>query len=279
MMNKHCNTNITFDMDLTNHPIAKYIIHSGSNPNIAYPTLDEFKINTININDKTPDTPEYQTMFEEIVNRMNSIKLYNGVYYGFCCKYEIYSEIKESDKVLIRSKLLPTPSMVNLINDTLSKLSLREKEFSVLHVRCLDNVSFPPKPLSESYFVTLDRLVKKHCKPSKKYLILSNHNGVKEFYKSNPNFYSRNSLICHLGLDTNQKDDATRDTMLDFFLLTCATDCIGITPYGVCGFSQETCKLYDIPFTYVKFPDTNITLAHLPPAQRMAYDMIFRKQK
>ena len=276
-VNKFSKANLTFDMDLSKHPIGKYIIHAGPNPTIDYSKLGDFKINSMDIKVENPEDPQYQSMLQEIVYRMNSIKHHNGIYYGFCCKYEIYNEIKESDKEFIRSRLLPTPEMSSLITSTLLNLNLKEKEFSVLHVRCLDNESFPPKPLSSTYFATLDTLVEKHCDPSKKYLVLSNHNGVKEHYKHRPNFYSRDSLICHLGLDTDQKDDATRDTLLDFFLLRYACDCIGITPYGVCGFSQECCKLYNIPYTYVKFPDTNITLAHLPPAQRIAYDLLFRR--
>jgi hypothetical protein len=103
---------------------------------------------------------------------------------------------------------------------------------------------------------------------------------VKAHFKGRSQFYTRNGQICHLGADTNQQDDATRDTMLDFFLMSRAKDIIGITPYGVCGFSQECAKLYNIPHMYLKFPDDtkNFTMAHMTPAQRMAYDLIFRRQ-
>ena len=277
-LNTFCKTSVKFDMDLSNHPIGKHVVQLGKDENVPYFVLDEFKINSINVKDD-PEDPQYQSMFEEIVKRMNSLTLFNdGVYYGFCCKYEIYEHIDESIKEFIRSRLCPTPAMSVYIKSTLAYLNLKPKEFSVLHVRCLDGDSFPPKPLSASYFKTLDELVEKNCDPSKKYLVLSNHNGVKEHYKDRENFYMRPSKICHLGLDADQDEDATRDTMLDFFLLACASDCVGITPYGICGFSQEGCKLYNIPHTYVKFPDDvkNFTMAHMPPAQRMAYDMLFR---
>ena len=277
-VNRFCNTNIAFEMDLTNHPISKYIINNPPDDNVPYFMLDEFKIDSIGVKEDPAD-PEYQSMFKEIIRRMNGVTMFKGVYYGFCCKYEIYTEIEESIKAFIRSRLLPTPAMSIYVKSTLAFLNLKPKEFSILHVRCLDGDSFPPKPLSDSYFKTLDDLVEKHIDPNKKYLVLSSHNGVKDHYKGKPNFLMRTSKICHLGTNADEDTNATRDTMLDFFLIACANDCIGITPYGICGFSQETCKLYNIPHTYVKFPDCakNFTMAHMPPAQRMAYDMLFKK--
>ena len=175
------------------------------------------------------------------------------------------------------------------ILSVLKELNLKPNEYSVLHVRCSDEDSFPfgkqARPLTDTYFKTLDGLVDgvidTQGEAKKKYLVLSSHNGVKEHYKSR--FVSRQSRICHLGLDDKQEADATRDTMLDFFLMSMAKDIIGITPYGVCGFSQECAKLYNIPHKYVNFPllDTerkNFTMAHMPPAQRMAYDLLFRRQ-
>ena len=283
-LNRFCGTSIEFDMDLSNHPMGKHIVQTGKPMDVSIPAffLNEFIINSIDVNED-PEDPQYQRMFEEIVKRMNALTFFNenGIYYGFCCKYEIYNTIDESIKEKMRSRLTPTPAMAIYMKSSLAYLNLKPKEFSVLHVRCLDADSFPPKHLSDTYFKTLDELVEKHCSPSKKYLILSNHNGVKEHYKDRDNFYTRPSKICHLGLDSHQQDDATRDTLLDFFLLSNASDCVGITPYGICGFSQEGCKLYNIPHTYVKFPHDpkNFTMAHMSPAQRMTYDRLYRPIK
>lgn len=273
--NQVCGTSIEFDMDICNHPMAAYIMTPKVKPSIPYSTLGEFKINPMPVKDAESEA----TMLQEIIQRFNALTVdEKGTYYGFCCKYEVYPTIERSDKELIRSRLLPTPSMGSYILSTMSDLNLKPKEYSVLHVRCSDADSFPEKPLTDAYFKTLDGLVEGAIDSETKYLVLSSHNGVKEHYKSK-GFVSRQGRICHLGLDENQETDATRDTMLDFYLMSMAKDIIGITPYGVCGFSQECAKLYNIPHKYVKFPvdSNNFTMAHMPPAQRMAYDLIFRK--
>ena len=281
--NGACGASIQFDIDICNHPMAEYVVTPKVKPVVPYHRLREFKMNPILVKDAESEA----TMREEIIQRFNALPVdETGTYYGFCCKYEVYPTIEEADKAFIRSKLVPTPSMGAYILSVMKDLNLTPKEYSVLHVRCLDaesSFSFDTvKPLTAAYFKTLDDLVKGTIDiegvAKKKYLVLSSSNEVKEYYKAKNGFVSRQGQICHLGLDDKQGTDATRDTMLDFYLMTMANDIIGITPYGVCGFSQECAKLYNIPHTYLKFPDTTFTMAHMTPAQRMAYDLIFRRQ-
>ena len=288
VVNKACGTSIEFDMDICNHPMSAYVVTPKVKPCVKYDSIGEFKINPQMVKDA--ESEKY--MLQEIIERFNALPVdSDGVYYGFCCKYEVYP-IEESDKEFIRSRLIPNPSMGAYILSVMNQvnLNLKPKEYSVLHVRCLDSDSFSfvgtdtsngskPKPLTDAYFKTLDGIVESAIDSKKTYLVLSSHNGVKEHYKDRKGFVSRQGLICHLGLDEKQKTDATRDTLLDFYLMTMANDIIGITPYGVCGFSQECAKLYNIPHTYLKFPDDtkNFTMAHMSPAQRMAYDLLFRR--
>lgn len=281
--NAACNKTIEFDIDICNHPMAAYVVTPKVKPVIPYPRLREFRMNPILVKDAESE----ETMRQEIIQRFNALPLdETGTYYGFCCKYEVYPIIEEADKQFIRSKLVPTPSMGAYILSVMKDLNLTPKEYSVLHVRCLDAESFSfdtgqaVKPLSATYFKRLDDLVEGAIGPEgvakNKYLVLSSNNEVKEHYSKRKGFVSRQGHICHLGLDDKQHTDATRDTMLDFYMMTMAKDIIGITPYGVCGFSQECAKLYNIPHTYLKFPDDtkNFTMAHMSPAQRMAYDLL-----
>ena len=294
--NLNCGTSIEFDMDICNHPMSAYVMTPKVKPTSNYTTLGDFKINPQIVKDAESE----KSMLQEIIQRFNSLQVdSDGIYYGFCCKYEVYPTIEESDKVFIRSRLVPTPSMGAYILSVLKELNLKPKEYSVLHVRCSDGDSFSfngalgapgapgalgaPKPLTADYFKTLDGIVDGVIDTTSdtKYLVLSSHNGVKEHYKSRKGFVSRQGRICHLGLDDTQETDATRDTMLDFYLMSMAKDIIGITPYGVCGFSQECAKLYNIPHTYCKFPFVQgaetFTMAHMTPAQRMSYDLLFRR--
>lgn len=282
VINKAYGTSIKFGIDIRNHPMSKWIVQPAVPLSITYETLGEFQINPQMVTDATSN----DAMLKEITKRFNALSVDStGTYYGFCCKYETYDIYNRSDLEFIQERFVPTPHMAAYIQSALMELNLKPKSYSVLHVRCLDGDSFtftkgvPPKPLSAAYLKTLDGLVHDAVDPTKTYVILSSHNGVKQHYNSKIGFVSRQSAICHLGLDDNQEEDATKDTMLDFYLMSMANDIIGITPYGVCGFSQECAKLYGIPHKYVKFPEApeNFTMAHMPPAQRMAYDLLFRR--
>ena len=276
IINKAYGTSITFDIDIRNHPMSKFISLEPCDTIVPYNTVDEFKINQQMVRDADSE----ETMLKEISYRFNSLPVdSNGTYYGFCCKYEVYKDYNKGYLELLQSRLTPTPPMESYILSTLVELGLKPKGYSVLHVRCLDGDCFPPIPLTDEYFKTLDGLIDGAIDPTKTYLVLSSHNGVKDHYMGRKNFVSRQAKICHLGLDDKQDEDATRDTMLDFYLISMANDVVGITPYGVCGFSQECAKVYSIPHKYVKFPDApeRFTMAHMPPAQRMAYDLLFRK--
>ena len=276
VINKAYGTEIAFDIDIRNHPMSKWITLPSKVPLIPYESIGEFTINPQLVR----DTESEETMLKEIAYRFNMLPVNStGTYYGFCCKYEIYTEYKKQDLDFLQSRFMPTPAMESYILSTLVELGLKPKGYSVLHVRCLDSDCFPPIPLTDEYFKTLDGLIDGAIDPTKTYLLLSSHNGVKDHYMGRKNFVSRQAKICHLGLDDKQTEDATRDTMLDFYLISMANDVVGITPYGVCGFSQECAKVYSIPHKYVKFPDApeRFTMAHMPPAQRMAYDLLFRK--
>ncbi len=175
-------------------------------------------------------------------------------FYCFCCKYEVFDEILESEKKHIRSFLKPNAYMSEYIDSTLESLGLRQKPYSILHIRCKDELSFPPKAPNESFLKELTDLVHKHTDPEKTYILISNHNGIKYHFLGTPSIKMQLGEICHVGQDPNQTDIQVRDTMLDFFLIANSADCLAFSPYphGT-GFSQECCKLYNIPHKLIKY--------------------------
>lgn len=279
-VNLYCRTNIKFDMDIRNHPMSNYIVTDPPDSTIKYNEVCDFKLVIQKVIQNSYDE-KFRFVLNEIITAFNKIK--EAEFYTFCCKFEIYDEIKEFDKEFMRSKLKPNEIMSTYIQDALTKLNLRRKEYSVLHIRCGDKLAFPPKELTPDFLTMLDNTVENNIDPNKTYLVLSDHNGIKAHYtcQDKPKFLTRQSEICHLGADNGQQIEQTKDTLLDFFLLSEASDIIGITPYGICGFSQECAKLYNIPFKYIRIPDNpeNFSMAHLTPEQRIAYDYINYKDK
>jgi len=244
-VNTYCGTNIEFDLDLTSHPMTSLLKHSIKNSIIPYDTIINFKIVVVKLK-KDPENESYQLILEQMVNYLNGIK--TPTFYTFCCLFEIHDEIPQSDKDFILSKLTPNNDMSMYIINTMRELNIQPKKYSVIHLRCVDELTFPDKPLSADYIDYITELINSSIDHSKKYILVTNHNDLKKIFKNR--FASYTGKICHTGLDEIQPLDSVRDTMLDFFLMSKASDIVTLSPYDWgSGFSIQCAKLYNIPYS------------------------------
>lgn len=252
LLNKYCNADVNFDMDLRNHPMSKFIITNNEASDVDYKSLGNFHIDVLVVKDDEEDIA-FQHILRETVNYMNKIKVPN--FNAFCCKFAVFDKILEKDKELIRSKLVPNEILETYINSVMTELGLVKGGYQVIHIRCRDEISFPPINLTGSKFLSLiDENLAKHTNSDSKYLLVTNHDGLKQYLiGSRPNFISKKTEICHAGQDTLQTDVQIRDTLLDFFLLSKSGGITAFTPYGISGFSLECSKLYDIPYKVVPY--------------------------
>jgi hypothetical protein len=276
-LNAYCGTNVTFEMDLRNHPMSKYIEVQPFDSTIPYSKLGNFHIDSLKV-PQNEDSNLFQHILRQTTEYMNKLKM--DTFYCFCCKYEVYNEILEKDKEHIRSFLKPNAIMQSLIQSTLGSFGLKSKGYSVLHIRWRDEESFPPRKPSEVQFNKVTSLINANLDATKQYILISNHNAIKEYYRpvpiknehlpatveapdfniqrskslAMPNLHVQIGEICHVGQDLNQTDIQVRDTMLDFFLLANAESILGLSPYehGT-GFSQECGKLYNVPHRLLSY--------------------------
>jgi hypothetical protein len=143
--------------------------------------------------------------------------------------------------------------MEDYLQATMDGLGIVEGDYSVLHIRTHDDKTFPQVPLSQDFLMSLYDAVKLNIDPGKRYLLITAHKGVKDFFIRYSNIFMRlGTKSCHLGQEVAPTDDAVRDTLLDFFLISRARDVVGITPYGISGFSGECAKVFNVPFKQVK---------------------------
>jgi len=254
-LNTYCKTNVTFDMDVSNHPMSQVLI-TASNP-IDYTTLGNFHIDVLKVVKDESDIA-FQHILGQTVDYMNTIK--EKTFYTFCCKFAIYDDILPRHKELMRSKLIPNEFMVAHIASVKEEMGI--DQYSVIHVRCKDENSFPQGDLDAAFIQKVKGLIAANTdafpeegeldhKP-KKYILITNNDKLKKAL----NIQSRKSLACHTGQDSVQSFEAIRDTMTDFFLMSAATEIIAFSPYmhGT-GFSMECAKLYDVPYKSVFIVD------------------------
>jgi hypothetical protein len=251
MANEESSIPIEFGMDLRNHPISKYIITDMYDSSIDYSQITNLHIpvvelrNVVNKNNKY-----YKLNLHVILEYLNSRP--NHIHYTICAMNNIFTEIKEEDKEYIRSYFRPNEYMNNYIDSILRALSLERRQYSILHIRCLDEQSFPPVTINDAYYKKIDNLVKEVIDSEKSYIVISTHNGIKSYLSKYPNVFIRTSHICHTGYDITHSDDSIRDTMLDFFLIANSQSIVCLSEYSHgSGFSLETAKLYNIPYKLI----------------------------
>lgn len=247
-LNEYCNTNVTFDMDLSNHPMSQVILTEGRNPAVAYAALGNFHIDVLEVKKEESDIA-FQHILGQTVDYMN--KLHQRTFYTFCCKFAIYKEFLPRHRELIQSRLIPTEAMASYIAGVKESMGIRDGEYSVIHVRCGDESSFPhsfSREIDENFIEKVKKLIAAHV-PSGKYILITNNDTLRRGL----NIPSWNPRICHTGQDSKQSFESIRDTMTDFFIMSKALSIVAFSPYyhGT-GFSMECAKVYDIPYKVVK---------------------------
>jgi hypothetical protein len=247
-LNEYCNTNVTFDMDLSNHPMSQVIMTEGRNPAVNYAALGNFHIDVLEVKKEESDIA-FQHILGQTVDYMNKLRI--GTFYTFCCKFAIYNEFLPRHKELVKSKLVPTEAMASYIAGVKESIGIRDGEYSVIHVRCGDETSFPhsfARQIDGNFIDKMKKLIADNT-GSEKYILITNNDTL----RSALNIPSWNPLICHTGQDSKQSFESIRDTMTDFFIMSAASSIVAFSPYhhGT-GFSMECAKVYDIPYKVVK---------------------------
>jgi hypothetical protein len=252
-LRKYTGHAVEFDMDLRNHPMGKWLITDTTlEVPVSYPTLGNFHIDSLLVEQDENDIA-FQHILRETVRYFNKVS--DPVFFAYSCKEHIFSDILESEKALIRSKLQPTQAMEVYIGEALASLSLVAGNYEAIHVRLDDAICFPHAREQSQAKMTTKLLtdvvaaVYKVIDPGRPYVLLSSNTEVKTALSANTNIHFLNTAICHIGQNQSQTEAETRDTLLDFFLMSRATAIHAFTTYQRTGFSLECSKVYGIPYT------------------------------
>ena len=260
-LKKHTGNNVEFDMDLRNHPMSKFLVCDTSLERPTdYSVIGNFHVDSLMVNQDEDDIA-YQHIVREVVRYFN--KKQQPTFFTHCCKENIYTEILESEKALIRSKLQPSPELETYIAESLVRLGVTGA-YSVLHVRMDDAVCFPhavgssQATLNEQLITDLVATVRSKVDADKTYILISTNTVVKEALTGG-NIHSIPTAVCHIGQNQTPTDEELRDTMLDFFLMSRASDITGFSTYQRTGFSLECSTVYNVPYSFTWIEDKEET--------------------
>ncbi len=260
-LKRHTGRDVAFDMDLRNHPMSKYLVCDSTleqPPN--YGVIGNFHVDSLIVQHDENDIA-YQHIVREVVRYFNKIQ--QPTFFTHCCKENIYTEVLESEKALIRSKLQPSAELETYIASSLTQLGV-SGAYSVLHVRLDDAVCFPhavgssQATLNEQLMTDLVASVRSKVDADKTYVLISTNTAVKEAL-TGANIHSIPTAVCHIGQNQTPTDEQLRDTLLDFFLMSRASEVLGFSTYKRTGFSLECCSIYNIPYTFTWVEDKEET--------------------
>jgi len=246
--------NLEFELDISNHPISKYIENSGKNPSINYNNL-EFVIghNRPPHLWQNPNIHLNNNFANEIIDKMNNHNV-SDTYALFTNAFPIFYNFLDTGRNKIKNMLKPNNFMQNYIDHTLNELKLHRNTYATIHIRSGDQNLTNSESPNISFINKIKTCINKLIVPDKKYLIISDSNTLKVALKSYPNFYILNLKIEHLGgefLKTNEPK-GVMNTLLDFYLMSYSNAIFTLSIYGhISGFSQYCSVINKIPFNFI----------------------------
>ena len=276
-LEKYTGVHVDFDMDLRNHPMSKYLVCDDTLERPAsYSSLGNFHIDSLLVNQDENDIA-YQHIVREVIRYFNKIQQPN--FFAFCCKDIVFTEILDSEKTLIRSRIQPTAEMETYITDSLTRLGVTGP-YTTIHVRLDDAVCFPhavgssQATLNTTLMEDLVASVRSKIDQIKTYVLVSSSTAVKDALTGG-NILSLPTAICHIGQNQEPTDEQLKDTLLDFYLMSRSVEILAFTTYERTGFSLECANIYGIPYTITRVEDKEETARR--EEQRKQFESMMRR--
>lgn len=247
---------IDFDLDISNHPLSKYI----ENPK----RIDGIDYNNIQVYD-LHNRRNGANNYEGTINNINKDFLDHIINYLNCqdCEafglfsnaFTIFNAHSEEGKQFVRSRLRPNKIMRDYVDQTLNNLGLSKKGYGVIHLRTGDKYLVSGQGIDFTFVQKIKTILLQNIQPNRRYLIISDSNVLKRCLKNMPNFYLLVKDIEHLGGEAlrSTETDGVKNTMLDFFLMEHSNAILALSIYDhVSGFSKYCAIINNIPIKYIK---------------------------
>jgi hypothetical protein len=235
--------NILFDVDYQYHPISKFLTKDNNEKyNQNYDNIPQNYNSDIKFNKN------------DLIKFINNINKYHkSIYFNYNNLFP-YRNLTNIEKNILKSKFIPNNVLSSNIDKTLEKLNLVKNRYNVIHIRTGDNYLMDNKKIDKKKINNIISKLKKNINYNNKYLLLSDNNYLKKILSNKfSNFIFQINDILHLGEQKNFDNEPLKNTLTDFFLIAYSNNVISFSlhEHGT-GFSEQCCKLYDIPYKNIK---------------------------
>ena len=249
--------NLEFEIDISNHPISKYIEKSNYSQGIDYSNV-EFYFEHNRDSQGSNNYEEKKTninidFLDTTVQWLNSKDC--EVFGFFSNAFPCFNRHTQEGRQLINSKLQPNEFMRKYIDNALEELGLTKKRYGVIHIRTGDKYLVNGEDMDSQFINKIKQEINKLIIPERRYLIISDSNILKSHLKSIPNLYILIRDIQHLGGECmkNHESDGIMNTMLEYYLMGYSNAIFSLSVYDhVSGFSKYCSILNNIPFNFIQ---------------------------
>jgi hypothetical protein len=247
--------NLEFAMDLSAHPLSKYLNKALPVEGVDYSRVHYYK----EFNLETSWHEAYNAEHNVNINYINGIISWLNNQQGpvvsiFSNSVPFFFKFRPEGIRIIREYIEPNEEMKENINRALTNLKLQPKKFGVIHIRTGDHYLKGEKLLNNRLVLKIKKKLITMTNPKCNYLIISDSNELKRYLINFPNFHMMFKTIEHLGGESVNKEniDGIRNTLLEFYLMSNSNSVLSMSIYDhISGFSQFCCVAHEIPFKYI----------------------------
>ena len=251
---------LEFELDISNHPIAKYIENSGKNPAIKYNNI-EWILGQNRPPHLWKDSNKHIDFdfANQIIDKLNNYSYSatdtdTDTYAFFTNAFPIFNNFLDTGREKIKNMLTPNTFMQEYIDTTLTEMNLTRNTYATIHIRSGDRYLTNSESMNVEFINKIKNHINRLIIPGKKYLIISDSNILKLALRSYPNFYIINRTIEHLGGESlkSTETNGVMNTLLDFYLMSYSNAIFALSVYEhISGFSQYCAIINKIPFDYI----------------------------
>lgn len=250
--------NIIFEMDISHHPISKFIYIDTSNNNIIdtsnniieidYNNISHYKSLNYIFGGKQRVKDSYN-FYKKFIDDINNIDM--EVYPLLCNSFPIWENTHIYKN--FEFKILPTNIMRVHIKNFLNKYNLKKKQYNIIHIRNGDQYLIDKQIIDRPKVYKIINIIKYIRKNyNNKYVVISDCNDLKLILKKVfPDIIIHFNNISHLG--NKNTDESYINTIIDFFLISYSSRVFNISSYEWgSGFSEWNAYIHNIPFKFYK---------------------------
>jgi len=190
--------------------------------------------------------------FKSFVNYLCTLPVINNSIFSYNIFFPFDSISLEECK-LIKDLFEPSREMIDYLDTTMVELKLTKNNFIIIHIRSGDSYLKDENKLFDSlYFEVIKNEIIEFTfnNKEKDVLLIADNNEIKRLIKEFfPHFKLFYKDITHLGEGVELEKEKVKNTLLDFYLMSCSYSIYSLTsyPHGS-GFSYWCAKMYGIPY-------------------------------